>query len=154
MKYQVHKEGLNVASAKKWLTRHKYSKLAIKALGYIARLNDLSDEAVATKMKISLRTYREAKRELVFAGILEVYRLNANTMIYVIGDKAITNYSKAIKNKDSKRTVRKSLESIGMYEEVEIEDNTTIDLTDYTDIAQLKEIIPTPEPIYITDEVI
>ena len=75
-------------------------------------------------------------------------------MIYVIGDKAITNYSKAIKNKDSKRTIRKSLESIGMYEEVEIEDNTTIDLTDYTDIAQLKDIIPTPEPIYITDEVI
>jgi len=154
MRYQVHKGGLNVASAKRWLTRHQYSKLAIKALGYIARLKDLSDEAVATSMKVSLRSYQDAKRELVFAGILEVYRLNATTMVYVIGDKAITNYSKAIKDKDSKRTIRKALESIGLYEEMEVEDTTTVDLVDYTDIAKLKQAIPTPTPIDTTDSAI
>jgi len=146
MYYQVYCRA-NIATDKKWLTRHKYSKLAVKVYGYLATTKDPSDNTIATKCNVSLTMYKEAKRELVFAGLLEIVKLNASHIIYYVGDKAITAQSKAIKDKESARVARKAMESLELVPNEDEEDESIIDLTSYTNLKELTKVIPLPKPI-------
>lgn len=147
MKYIIKRKGIVVETDKRWLVRHNYSKLAVKAYGYLCKASDVSDATLATLCKVSPRAYQDAKRELVYAGLLEVHKVNADTLVYLIGDKAIESSIRGLKDKESNRLVRKSLESIGLYEELVEEDEVITDLYSAQDIANLKERIPTPKPI-------
>lgn len=150
MRFIVKKSNIVVATDKRWLTRHGYSKLAIKAYGYLLRASDVSDEAIADKCKVSLRSYQEAKRELVYSGLLEIHKLNADTLLYLIGDKAIEQGIKGLRDKEYSRLIRKSLESLELCREEVEEDTTTTALYTAEDLEKLKAKIPLPSPIEIS----
>jgi len=147
MKYIKDSKGINVATAKKWLNRNNYSKLAVKVLGRLVKADssDLSDDTLASSLKISTRSYQEAKRELVYAGFLEVHRLNATTLIYLIGDAAIERSRLKTTTRDNARYTRKALESLGVLPELE-EDLLTEVYTE-EDMEVLYSKVPQPEPI-------
>jgi hypothetical protein len=55
-------------------------------------------------------------------GLLEVHRLNASTIVYLVGTKAIEENAKVNQRREDDRMIRLTLESIGMqkyvYEDV------------------------------------
>ena len=102
---------------------------------------------MAALCSVPLTAYKEAKRELVFAGFLEVHKTNASTLVYLIGDKAIEKSIRGIKDKESNRIVRKALESIGVYDELPEEDESITDLYTAADLHRLRLKIPLPAPL-------
>jgi len=149
MKYIIKRKGVVVETDKRWLVRHSYSKLAVKAYGYLCKASDVSDTTLASLCKVSPTAYKDAKRELVYAGLLEVHKVNADTLVYLIGDKAIESSIRGLKDKESNRLVRKSLESIGMYEDTIEEDESVTALYTSEDMANLTSRIPLPKPLDI-----
>jgi hypothetical protein len=148
-KYILKNNGINVASEKKWLTRKGYSKIVVKVFGELAKpLDNISDSAIASRLRVSKRTYQEAKRELVMCGLLEVHRLNASTIVYLVGTKAIEENAKVNQRREDDRMIRLTLESIGMqkyvYEDVTEEVHVSYDF-DTTKVEL-------PSPINLTSK--
>ena len=146
--YTLKNNGIKVASDKKWLKRHGYSKNTIKVYGELAKpLDNLSDAAVASRLKISKYAYQEAKRELVFCGLLEVHRINASHIIYLVGAKAIQENATKNQKREDARMVRLTLEYLGIKNEL-VEDITEeVHVGDYT-----PKDIPKPSPIRMDSE--
>jgi len=143
IKYIIKNNDINVASEKKWLTRHGYSKIAVKVFGQLAKTtNDISDAAVSSKLRLGIETYREAKRELVMAGLLEVHRINASTVLYLIGTKAIAHNAKHNQKREDDRLIRLTLEHLGLSQPVY---ENTIEEVHTTWQNDTK--IPLPKPI-------
>ena len=147
MKYTVKSKGVNVKSEKQWLKRHGYGKSTIKVFGEFCKPQEnLSDSAMASVVKISKRAYQEAKRELVMCGLLEVHRLNASTIVYLVGTKAIEENARVNQKREDDRMIRLTLESIGMQKEV------------YEDIAEEVHIninmpdVDVPNPINLNSD--
>lgn len=93
-KYKRNTIQFNLESEVRWLKRNHYKPNTIKVLRLLAtsKENDLSDETLAKKLKISLSTYKRAKAELMMAGIAEVHKLNASYILILLGSNAI-NYN-------------------------------------------------------------
>lgn len=147
MRYTVNYKGTNIKSEKQWLKRHNYSPLAIKALGLLTTVPIPSDKALAERLKVSLTTYKEAKRELVYSGLLEVHKLNANHTTILIGDKAITEGNTLVTSKSNSRIARLAIESLGLTDSGIDEDEVTQDLYTATDMEKLQGIVPLPSSI-------
>lgn len=146
-KYKLINNDIVVASEKKWLKRHGYSKLVIKTFGELAKpLDNISDAAMASRLRVSKRNYQEAKRELVMCGLLEVHRVNASTIIYLVGTKAIEENALYNQKREDDRLVRLTLESIGMQAEV------YEDVTEEVHTELGVEGIEKPAPINIKEE--
>jgi len=133
--YHLDNNGVNIKSEKQWLRRHNYSKLVIKVFGELCKdLQDLSDAAIASRLKISRSSYQECKRQLVMCGLIEVHRLNASSILYLVGTKAITENNKQNQKREDDRIIRLTLESIGRVPEVlediseEVHTETTVDI--------------------------
>lgn len=93
-KYKRNTIQFNLESEVKWLKRNHYKPNTIKVLRLLAtsKENDLSDETLAKKLRISISTYKRSKAELVWAGIAEVHKLNASYILILLGSNAI-NYN-------------------------------------------------------------
>jgi len=113
MNYQLIQQSIVVATDKKWLKRHEYHSMAIKLYGELAKNPvDLSDTNLAKLCFTSVRTLQEAKRQLVYSGLLEVHKINSNTIVMVLGDKAILKYARRIASQEHQRVLRKTLEHL------------------------------------------
>jgi len=148
MRYIIKRSNLKVASDKRWLTRHGYSKLAVKVFGYLCKLDDVSDNVVATHCKVSATAYKDAKRELVYAGLIEVYKLNPYTLLLLIGDYEVSRRRTWITERETLRTTLKALESIGVVTE-SVEDASIEDIS-FTNIPELVAHIALPKPLNIS----
>ena len=147
MNYQLKHSIKNLDTDKKWLKRNGYNKLAIKLYGLLHKSpRDLSDTALTATLKTYLKAYKEAKRQLVYSGLLEIHKINAGTIVMVLGDIAITSYSKTIVKKEHSRLARKTWEYLELSEPIE-EDDTTNILYDSIALENLKKTIPQPAPI-------
>ncbi len=153
MNYQLIQDNIVVATDKKWLNRHGYHSMAIKLYGVIAKApEDLSDTNLAKLCTTSLTTLKEAKRQLVYSGLLEVHKINSTTIVIILGDKAIRKYTKRIEAKEYQRILRKTLEQMeypNIPEPIE-EDETTSIYTD-EDLNYLTKKISKPLPIEVVD---
>lgn len=151
MKYIIRNKGINVKSSKQWLTRNNYSKDAVKVLGALAKTDivDPSDIAVATSLKMSSTRYKDAKRSLVFCGLLEVHKINSYTLVYLVGEKAIVEFHKMNEGREMRRVHRLALDSIGLTEELEDE---PIDTEIHCEIDYDYSTVEKPTPINITEE--
>ena len=122
MKYIVHNKDINLRVEKQWLTRNSYSKDAVKALGALSKIDvNPLDEVIASTIKMSKRRYQEAKRELVFCGLLEVHKINSTTLVYLVGPMAIGKFNVRNADKELSRVNRLALESMCLSEPVDEE---------------------------------
>ena len=113
MKYIIHNENINVRVEKQWLTRNNYSKDSIKVFGALAKdLDNPSDIIMSTSLKMSPRRYQEAKRALVFCGLLEVHKINSTTLVYLVGGNSIVKFNSRNADKELSRVNRLALESM------------------------------------------
>jgi len=150
MRFDVRSTGIVLASEKRWLVRNGYSKNSIKVLGALCKpLFDVSDVIMASKVKMAIRTYQEAKRELVLCGLLSIHKVNANQLVYLIGTKAIVEYEEDHKEREAKRTARLMAESLG-YQEI-VAENTTDEVHVNYDNTYFTGQIDVPESIPMVD---
>lgn len=153
MTYQLLQKDIVVATDKKWLKRHDYHSMAIKLYGELSKGHkDLSDSNLANLCSTSLTTLKEAKRQLVYSGLLEVHKINSTTIIMVLGDKAIRAYAHKIASKEHQRVLRKTIEQMELPnspDPVEEEDNYTAIYTE-EDMANLAHLVQKPKPIDLT----
>ena len=153
MNHQLIQKDIVVATDKKWLKRHDYHSMAIKLYGELAKGHkDLSDSNLANLCSTNLRTLQEAKRQLVYSGLLEVHKINSNTIVMVLGDKAIRAYARRIASKEHQRVLRKTIEQMELPnapEPVEEEDDYTAIYTE-EDMANLTHMVQKPRPIDLT----
>jgi hypothetical protein len=115
--YKVITKGFNFATESKWLNRNYkghprlgHYKAILKSLSK-GSLKDLSDHSVALSINIPVRTYKLCKSELVLMGLVDTVRLNASTILILVGTTAIANNDKTY---ESTRVTRLALESIGL----------------------------------------
>lgn len=95
MEYIIHNSNIKVDTDKKWLKRNGYSKDTIKLYGTLVKAkpgDNLSNAYLATSLRMSKTRLEEAKNALVFCGLLEGYRKNATTMVYILGQYEIGKY--------------------------------------------------------------
>ena len=155
MNYQLIQDSIVVPTDKKWLKRHGYHSIAIKLYGLLAKApTDLSDANLAKLCYTSLRTLQEAKRQLVYSGLLEIHKINSNTIVFVLGDKAIKAYAKRIADKEYQRVLRKTLEQMHYPDiptPIEEDEVTAVYTTEQID--NLYNHIAKPQPIS-TEEVL
>lgn len=147
MNYIVKYSNL-ITSDRKWLKRHNYPPEVTKVLNYLVKAKDVDDANASKSLSMNLTSYKEAKRLLVYSGLLEVHKINSTTMVLVLGDKEITSYNKQFKTILDTRLYSKSLASLGL-EELKEEDEIVIDTSTYTDIKTLTDKLPTPKPVDI-----
>jgi len=115
--YKVIATGFNFNTESKWLNRNYkghprlgHYKAILKALTKGA-VKDLSDSSVALSINIPVRTYKLCKSELVLMGLVDTVRLNASTILTLVGTNAIEKNDTA---NGTTRTVRLALESLGL----------------------------------------
>ena len=147
MKYIVHNDNINLRVEKQWLTRNSYAKDAVKALGALAKPGvNPTDEIIAPTIKMSKRRYQEAKRELVFCGLLEVHKINSVTLVYLVGPKAIIQFNARNADRELTRVHRLTLESMHLVDPIDETTNTEVhESIELPDIA-------IPKPINIKEE--
>jgi len=148
MKYIIHNKDINLRVEKQWLTRNSYSKDAVKVLGKLSKdITDPSDVVMSTSLKMSARRYQEAKRELVFCGLLEIHKINSTTLVYLVGPIAIVKFHERNELKESIRVNRLALESIHLIDDVE-ESVTTEVHEDFNTTLPIEK----PHPINLNEE--
>ena len=184
MEYIIHNSNIKVDTDKKWLKRNSYSKDSIKVYGVLAKAktgDNISNEYLATNLRMSKTRLEEAKRELVFCGLLESYRKNTTTMVYLVGQYEIGRhtipevpyeelthmpYLKGGKKVKTMMTdkgikvlagidVRPTKEDIKMAKHIlklAKQEEEKASSNKYTDLDKLKKEIPTPSPINLTEE--
>jgi len=134
----------------RWLKRKGFTSQTIKLWNYLCKggLRDLSDEKVRSSINIGKAGYERYKQQLVMAGLLEVHRVNASTIVYLVGLDAIHRNHKVNWKRELQRINRITLEYLGYETDLELPEETTTDEVhaDY-DISNLLKLVQVPEPI-------
>jgi len=155
MYYQLIQQDIIVATDKKWLKRHEYHSMAIKLYGVLAKQQeplDLSDETMTNTCVTSKVTYQEAKRQLVYSGLLEIHKINSTTIVFVLGDKAIRSYARRILAKEDQRLTRKTIESLELPGSTEpLEEDDTMSVYTNEDLQALYDKVQRPKPLDLLD---
>lgn len=118
-KYYLNKKGFNIKSETQWIKRNYKGKKVLQLISILKYLNkgyieDLSDEKVALSININLRTYKEIKSLLIMIGLLKVVRLNASTVLYLLGVHAIEKHDNKFSARENNRITKLTLESLGI----------------------------------------
>lgn len=110
VKYYKIQVGLDLKAEQDFLCNDK----PFKVLSELAKEKiNLSDEYMRKKCNMSLTTYRNWKRELVFVGLLQVRKLNATSYVYLLGEDAIEADDIKHEKRDYERINKMALESLG-----------------------------------------
>jgi len=147
MKYIIHNDNINVRVEKQWLTRNSYSKDTIKVFGALAKdIEDPSDIVMSTSLKMNPRRYQEAKRALVFCGLLEVHKINSTTLVYLVGGNSIVKFNSRNADKEFSRVNRLALESMGLT--TPVDEESVVEVHDDFTLPNITK----PQPINLTEE--
>ena len=127
MKYIIKNQGIKVKVEKQWLKRNGYSKDTIKVFGSLAKdIEDPTDEFMFTMLKMNRTRYENAKKALVYCGLLEVHRINGNVIVYLVGSEEIVKFARLNEKKELDRLNRLTLDSLGLSGSVEVDYIDTI----------------------------
>lgn len=130
-----------------------------KILEALSKYSNLSDEYIADKLSMNIRTYQRHKAYLVMVGALQVRQLNASTYMYVLGENAIAKDDCIHSDSDYKKIVSKVVDSYSLIDDDKSSKNKYINnsfnvptllLEEHNGISGIYDKYPMPS----TDEII